>query len=82
MDMHLVYFDRSTLAALLEETGFRVLGIRTYSHTVSAGDLLRKMAASFPAIAPLARAASRVVPPGWPIPVNLGDNMLVSAERV
>jgi len=81
MDMHLVYFDRATLSALLEETGFRVLSIRTYSHTVSAGYLLRKVGASFPALGALARAAARVVPPRWPIPVNLGDNMLVSAER-
>jgi SAM-dependent methyltransferase len=82
MDMHLVYFDRSTLTALLEESGFRVRRIGLYSHTVSAGYLLRKVGASFPALRPLASALSRVVPAAWPIPVNLGDNMLVSAERV
>lgn len=82
MDMHLVYFDRPTLSALLEEAGFRVTGISTYSHTVSAGYLLRKIGASFPALSPLARALSRVIPTGWPVPVNLGDNMLVSAERI
>jgi len=81
MDMHLVYFDRSNLSALLEETGFRVMGIRTYSHTVSAGYLLRKVGASFPALAPLARALARVVPPRASVPVNLGDNMLLAAER-
>jgi 2-polyprenyl-3-methyl-5-hydroxy-6-metoxy-1,4-benzoquinol methylase len=81
MDMHLVYFDRPTISALLEEAGFRVREIRTYSHTVSAGYLLRKVGASFPALSPFARALARVVPTSWPIPVNLGDNMLVSAER-
>jgi 2-polyprenyl-3-methyl-5-hydroxy-6-metoxy-1,4-benzoquinol methylase len=81
MDMHLVYFDRTNLSALLEEAGFRVLGIRTYSHTISAGYLLRKLGASFPALSPLAHALARVVPPRWPVPVNLGDNMLVAAER-
>jgi 2-polyprenyl-3-methyl-5-hydroxy-6-metoxy-1,4-benzoquinol methylase len=81
MDMHLVYFDRPTISALLEEAGFRVREIRTYSHTVSAGYLLRKVGASFPALSPVARALARVVPTSWPIPVNLGDNMLVSAER-
>jgi 2-polyprenyl-3-methyl-5-hydroxy-6-metoxy-1,4-benzoquinol methylase len=81
MDMHLVYFDRANLSALLEEAGFRVLDIRTYSHTVSAGYLLRKLGASFPALSPLAHALARVVPPRWPVPVNLGDNMLVAAER-
>ena len=82
MDMHLVYFDRPTISALLEEAGFRVLDIGTYSHTVSAGYLLRKIGASFPALGALTRALSRVLPTAWPVPVNLGDNMLVSAERI
>ena len=82
MDMHLVYFDRPTLRALLEETGFRVLSIRTYSHTVSLGYLLRKVGASFPTLAPLTGALARFLPQRWPVPMNLGDNMLVSAERV
>jgi SAM-dependent methyltransferase len=81
MDMHLVYFDRATLPALLEETGFRVLSRGHYTHTVSADYLLRKAAASFPPLGPLLRALRRVVPTRWPIPVNLGDNMVVTAER-
>ncbi|HET9597541.1 MAG TPA: class I SAM-dependent methyltransferase [Anaeromyxobacteraceae bacterium] len=81
MDMHLVYFDRATLPALLEETGFRVLRRGTYTHTVSAGYLLRKAAASFPPVAPAFRALGRIVPTRWPVPVNLGDNMVVTAER-
>jgi hypothetical protein len=82
MDMHLVYFDRPTISALLEEAGFRVLDVGTYSHTVSAGYLLRKVGASFPALGGVARALARVIPTAWPVPVNLGDNMLVSAERI
>ena len=81
MDMHLFYFDRSNLAALLEDVGFRVVGRRTYTHTVSAGYLLRKVVASFPALAPLAGLLRYLVPSRWPVPVNLGDNMLVVAER-
>jgi 2-polyprenyl-3-methyl-5-hydroxy-6-metoxy-1,4-benzoquinol methylase len=81
MDMHLVYFDRATLPALLEETGFRVLHRGTYTHTVSADYLLRKAAASFPPLAPVLRALRRIVPTRWPVPVNLGDNMVVTAER-
>lgn len=81
MDMHLFYFDRSNLSALLEETGFRVLVRRSYTHTVSADYLLRKAAASFPALAPLVRLLRRLVPARWPVPVNLGDNMLLAAER-
>src|SRR5512142_1600152 len=81
MDMHLVYFDRATLPALLEETGFHVIERRTYTHTVSAEYLLSKAAASFPPLAPVAGAIRRVVPARLPIPVNLGDNMVVCAER-
>jgi hypothetical protein len=82
MDMHLVYFDRATISALLEEAGFRVRSISTYSHTVSTGYLLRKVGASSPGLAPFTRALSRVLPASWPVPVNLGDNMLVSASRI
>ncbi len=81
MDMHLFYFDRSNLSALLEETGFRVVALRSYTHTVSADYLLRKAAASFPALAPLVRLLRRLVPARWAVPVNLGDNMLLAAER-
>ena len=81
MDMHLVYFDRPTLTSLLEECGFRVTEVGLYSHTVSAGYLLRKVGASFPALRPAAALLARLVPGRWPVPVNLGDNMLVSAER-
>ncbi|HSB19966.1 MAG TPA: class I SAM-dependent methyltransferase [Anaeromyxobacteraceae bacterium] len=81
MDMHLFYFDRRNLPALLEGLGFRVLERRDYVHTVSAGYLLRKVEASFPAAGWLARAARRAVPGRLPVPVSLGDNMVVIAER-
>jgi SAM-dependent methyltransferase len=81
MDMHLFYFDRRNLPALLEEQGFRVLARRDYVHTVSAGYLLRKLEASFPALSWLPRLARLVVPSRLPVPVSLGDNMVVVAER-
>ena len=81
MHMHLCYFDRRNLSALLESVGFRVVGRRNYTHTVSAGYLLRKIAASFPAAAALVGAASRVLPADLPVPVSLGDNMVITAER-
>ncbi len=81
MDMHLVYFDRATLPALLRETGFRVLTTDLYTHTVSAGYLLAKVEASFPALGPIARVAARLIPGRLPVPVNLGDNMVVTAVR-
>jgi len=81
MEMHLIYFDRKTLPALLEQTGFRVLSRRLYTHTVSVDYLLRKVGASFPPFALPCGALRRLMPPALPIPVNLGDNMVVTAER-
>jgi SAM-dependent methyltransferase len=81
MHMHLFYFDRANLGALLEQVGFRVVARRDYVHTVSAGYLLRKAAASFGGLAPALSAAARVVPPRLAIPVSLGDNKAIEAER-
>jgi hypothetical protein len=81
MDMHLFYFSRATLAMLLEEVGFRVLETRNYTHIVSAGYLLRKLSASFRPAAPVLELARRVVPEQLRVPVNLGDNMMMIAER-
>jgi SAM-dependent methyltransferase len=82
MDMHLFYFDRRNLPALLEELGFRVVERGDYVHTVSAGYLLRKAEASFPVLRPLARLLRALLPAGLPVPVSLGDNMVLIAERV
>jgi SAM-dependent methyltransferase len=81
MDMHLFYFDRRNLPALLEAEGFRVILRRDYVHTVSAGYLLRKVEASFPSLRLLVGAARALVPAGLPVPVSLGDNMAILAER-
>lgn len=81
MDMHLFYFDRSTLAVLAQEVGFKVQAIHDYTHTVSSDYLLRKAAASFTPLAPIFSLARRVLPKSIPVPVNLGDNMLMVLER-
>jgi 2-polyprenyl-3-methyl-5-hydroxy-6-metoxy-1,4-benzoquinol methylase len=81
MDMHLFYFNRATLALLLEEVGFRVLDKRAYTHVVSADYLWRKLGASFAPTAPLFKALRLVTPDRLKIPVNLGDNMVMVAER-
>jgi 2-polyprenyl-3-methyl-5-hydroxy-6-metoxy-1,4-benzoquinol methylase len=81
MDMHLFYFSRATLALLLEEVGFRVVDTRNYTHIVSAGYLLKKLSASFRPAAPVLELTHRFVPERLRVPVNLGDNMMMTAER-
>ena len=81
MEMHLFYFDRRTLLRLLAECGLEVSSVSTYTHVVSAGYLKAKLLAAFPrAGLPLA-ALSKLVPAAWPVPVNLGDNMLMVARK-
>lgn len=81
MDMHLYYFTRRTITALLNDVGFQVCGIDRYTHVVSARYLFQKSTAAFPRAAPAVRALAAVVPGAWQVPVNVGDNMLVSAVR-
>ncbi|MEY2567781.1 MAG: hypothetical protein QOE35_2310 [Actinomycetota bacterium] len=81
MDMHLFYFDRSTLATLLTQAGFVDVEIGLYTHVISGRYLLRKVAASFRPLGPVARALQRVTPERVRVPINLGDNMIVSARK-
>ncbi|MBV8981163.1 MAG: class I SAM-dependent methyltransferase [Acidimicrobiia bacterium] len=81
MEMHLYYFDRNTVARLLEQAGFTVDRIGLYSHVVSVDYLLTKVAAAVPAVGSVAESIRTVVPEHWRVPVNLGDNMHVVAHR-
>jgi hypothetical protein len=81
MDMHLYYFDRRSVSRLLEQAGFRVDRIGSYTHVVSVDYLLSKVGAAVPAVDPAAEAVRAVVPEHWRLPVNLGDNMHVIARR-
>ena len=56
-------------------------GISTYTHVVSARYLLSKLQASLPFGRRVLAALSRLVPAALPVPVNLGDNMLVCAKK-
>lgn len=81
MEMHLYYFDRETIARLLHEVGFVDVSVADYTHYVSSRYLLSKVESLAGPLAPVVRTAGRVVPDGWRVPVNLGDNMLVRAVR-
>ena len=81
MDMHLHYFDRSTISRLLREVGFVDVTVGHYRHYVSVGYLSDKMEAIAGRAAPAVRRAGRIVPRHWRLPVTLGDNMLVRSAR-
>jgi len=81
MEMHLHYFDRSTIARLLRDVGFVDVSVGNYTHFVSSTYLSAKLATIAGPLAPVVRRAGRVVPSGWRIPVSLGDNMLVQSVR-
>lgn len=81
MEMHLHYFDRSTIVRLLGEVGFEDMSVGDYTHVVSLSYLTAKLESLSGRAAPAVRAIGRVVPPGWRVPVNLGDNMLVRCIR-
>ena len=81
MDMHVYYFDRRTITALLRQVGFEVRAIDRYTHVVSAQYLFQKLTAAFPLARPAVRALATVVPGEWRVPVNVGDNILISAVR-
>ncbi|MDQ1375193.1 MAG: hypothetical protein QOJ09_2531, partial [Actinomycetota bacterium] len=70
-----------TLPALLTQAGFTDVEIGLYTHVVSGRYLLRKLAASFRPVAFIARGLERVVPSRMRVPINLGDNMIVSARK-
>jgi 2-polyprenyl-3-methyl-5-hydroxy-6-metoxy-1,4-benzoquinol methylase len=82
MEMHLYYFDRRTLAMLMEKSGFHVLAINPHGRYLRLGYLATRIAAFSQ---PLGRAL------GWlfkrlgigerAIPINLGDLVTVYARK-
>jgi len=81
MEMHLHYFDRSTITRLLGEVGFVDISIGDYTHFVSWDYLSAKVEVMAGRFGPVWQRAGRAVPGGWRVPVNLGDNMLVGCRR-
>jgi len=81
MEMHLHYFDRSTIVRLLGEIGFVDVSVGNYTHVVSASYLSAKLEALAGRAGPVVSAAGRLAPRGLRVPVSLGDNMLVRSVR-
>lgn len=74
MQMHLYYFTRHTLGAMLERAGFRVRSIRPQGRYLRLGYLTTRLRPYSP---PLAEAVERVAAltglDKLPLPVNFGD---------
>jgi len=83
MEMHIYYFSRRTLRAMLEKCGFQVLSDRPQGRYLRLGYLMNRVAALIP---PVGRPAEWLVTKlglrGLAVPVNLGDLFTAYARRV
>ncbi len=81
MRMHLFYFTRETISTTLEAAGFEPVHFSGYTHVVSVGYLVHKLAGMSRPVAKLASAAataSRLQ--SVQVPINFGDFMTVVAR--
>ncbi len=81
MDMHIFYFTPKTIACLLEQTGFRVVKVQNYTHIISSRYFTKKLA-HISHIAELIMKFLHRLFGEHQIPFNLGDNMMVVAQKV
>lgn len=82
MEMHLYYFSRRTVAALLERAGFEVLEIRPHVRIVSLRYLCSRLAAPERGLGRLlASTLASISLDRRCVPVVLGDLMTVMARR-
>ncbi len=82
MDMHLYYFSRQTLAAMLAEAGFEVIWAGDQGRYLRLGYLASRVAAFNPTLGRLANAfVRRSSLAEKAVPVNFGDLLTVVARR-
>jgi ubiquinone/menaquinone biosynthesis C-methylase UbiE len=82
MEMHLFYFSRQTLRAMLEKCGFAVLSARPQGRYLRLGYLANRVRALAPALGrPAERLVTRLGVRGRAVHVNLGDLITVCARR-
>ena len=79
---HIVYFDRRTIAALLEKSGFRVVHLRSVGRVRNLGVAIEKLRA----YGEWASRIGQALVPRWlaervNVPLNPGDEMAVIAVR-
>jgi 2-polyprenyl-3-methyl-5-hydroxy-6-metoxy-1,4-benzoquinol methylase len=82
MQMHLIYFSRRTLAAMLDAAGYEVLGTAPHKRVVRADYLASRLEGYFPAAARLGEAALGALGLSDKlITVDLGDLFLMFARK-
>lgn len=82
MEMHLFYFSRRTLAAILAKTGFDVLWMGAQGRYLHAGYLASRVTALTPALGrPLEKLVTRLKLRELPVRINLGDLFTTYAQK-
>ncbi len=83
MEMHIYYFSRRTLRAMLEECGFRVLSDRPQGRYLRLGYLMSRVGALVPLVGrPAEWLVTKLGLRGLGVPVNLGDLFTAYAVKV
>jgi ubiquinone/menaquinone biosynthesis C-methylase UbiE len=83
MEMHIYYFSRRTLRAMLEECGFAVLSDRPQGRYLRLGYLMNRLGALIPFLGrPAEGLVTRLGLRTLAVPVNLGDLFTAYARKV
>lgn len=82
MEMHVMFFSRPTLRAMLEKIGYRYLGDHTEGRYLRLGYLAGRVTAAFGAVGrPIEGLVQRLGWGGKPIPVNTLDLFTAYAQK-
>ncbi|MFQ5341116.1 MAG: methyltransferase domain-containing protein [Anaerolineae bacterium] len=82
MEMHLYYFSRVTLAAMLQRAGFRVVDVSARGRVLRLEYVVSRLAPySAGLVGPISRAIQTLGLAEWLIPVNFGDLFTVYARK-
>jgi len=82
MEMHIYYFSRRTLRAMLEKSGFQVLSDQPQGRYLRLGYLMNRAGALMPLVGrPAEWLVSKLGLRGLAVPVNLGDLFTAYARK-
>jgi 2-polyprenyl-3-methyl-5-hydroxy-6-metoxy-1,4-benzoquinol methylase len=83
MEMHIYYFSRRTLRAMLERCGFEVLSDRPQGRYLRLGYLMNRVRALMPLVGrPAEGIVTRLGLRGIAVPIDLGDLFTAYARKV